>query len=139
MWTALFFRGDEGVAVMIARQGNRDSDRHAYEDVAELLHLLSLPARLRIVDMLRRREECVCALQKALVRPQPYVSQQLRVLRKAGIVERQRGGRRAMGGMSITGRPIRGPGNWWRPPWDRQIPPSCTRLALQHRVRGAPC
>ena len=82
---------------MIARQGKRDSDRHAYEDVAELLHLLSLPARLRIVDMLRRREECVCALQETLGRPQPYVSQQLRVLRKAGIVERRRGGRRAEG------------------------------------------
>lgn len=82
---------------MIARQVEQSRDEKAYEDVAERLHLLSLPARLRIVDMLRRREECVCTLQKALGRPQPYVSQQLRILRKAGMVERHRGGRRAEG------------------------------------------
>jgi DNA-binding transcriptional ArsR family regulator len=82
---------------MIARQVEKQRDEQAYEDVAGRLHLLSLPARLRIVDMLRRREECVCALQEALGRPQPYVSQQLRVLRKAGIIERRRGGRRGGG------------------------------------------
>lgn len=82
---------------MIARQVGQNRDEQAYEDMANRLHLLSLPARLRIVDMLRRREECVCALQEALDRPQPYVSQQLRVLRKAGIVEWRRGGRKGGG------------------------------------------
>ena len=82
---------------MIARQVEESRDEQAYEEVAGRLHLLSLPSRLRIVDMLRRREECVCALQEALDRPKPHVSQQLRVLRKAGIIERRRGGRRGGG------------------------------------------
>ena len=59
---------------MIARQVEKERDEQAYGDVAGRLHLLSLPSRLRIVDMLRRREECVCALQEALDCPQPYVS-----------------------------------------------------------------
>lgn len=91
MWMALSFRGGEGAAAMIARQVEKGQDVQAYEDVAERLRLLSLPARLRIVDMLRHREECVCVLQEALGRPQPYVSQQLRVLRKAGIIQRHPG------------------------------------------------
>jgi len=51
-----------------------------------LFHLLSHPARLRILDELRRDEACVCHLQAVLGRPQAYVSQQLRVLREAGVV-----------------------------------------------------
>ena len=93
----LILSGSEGVAAMIAKQEERNRNEQAYEDAARRLHLLSLPSRLRIVDVLRRREECVCALQKALDRPQPYVSQQLRVLHKAGIIERRRGGHREGG------------------------------------------
>ena len=54
--------------------------------MAELFRLLSHPVRLRILDELRRDEACVCHLQAVLERPQAYVSQQLRVLRKAGMV-----------------------------------------------------
>ena len=82
---------------MIAKQVEQSGSAQAYEDVAKRPHLLSLPSRLRIVDMLRHREECVCTLQEALGRPQPYVSQQLRVLRRAGIIERHRGGHRGGG------------------------------------------
>ena len=58
----------------------------SYRQVAKLFHLLSHPARLRILDELRRDEACVCHLQTVLGRPQAYVSQQLRVLREAGVV-----------------------------------------------------
>jgi ArsR family transcriptional regulator len=47
---------------------------------------LSHPARLHILDELRRDEACVCHLQTVLGRPQAYVSQQLRVLREAGVI-----------------------------------------------------
>lgn len=57
-----------------------------YRQIAKLFHLLSHPARLRILDELRREEACVCHLQTVLGRPQAYVSQQLRVLREAGVV-----------------------------------------------------
>jgi DNA-binding transcriptional ArsR family regulator len=57
-----------------------------YQNTAQLFHLLSHQGRLQILDHLRRQETCVCHLQAALGRPQAYVSQQLRVLREAGVV-----------------------------------------------------
>ncbi len=60
--------------------------------MARRLHLLSHPARLRIVTELREGEACVSELQAALDCPQPYVSQQLGILREAGIVACRREG-----------------------------------------------
>ncbi len=60
--------------------------RDCYHQAARLFRLLSHPARLRILGELRRDEACVCHLQAVLGRPQAYVSQQLRVLREAGVV-----------------------------------------------------
>jgi DNA-binding transcriptional ArsR family regulator len=64
----------------------------AYQQPADLFHLLSHPVRLHILDELRRDEACVCHLQTVLERPQAYVSQQLRVLREAGIVADRKDG-----------------------------------------------
>jgi len=64
----------------------------AYRQVAQLFKILSHLARLRILDELRRDEACVCHLQAVLGRPQAYVSQQLRVLREAGVVTDRRDG-----------------------------------------------
>ena len=58
----------------------------AYQRATEMFHLLSHPARLQILDELRRAEACVCHLQTVLERPQAYISQQLRVLREAEVV-----------------------------------------------------
>ena len=63
-----------------------------YRQATKLFHLLSHPARLRILDELRRAEACVCHLQTVLGRPQAYVSQQLRVLREAGVVADRKDG-----------------------------------------------
>lgn len=57
-----------------------------YEKPADLFQILSHPVRLQILDELRRRQACVCHLQLVTGRPQAYVSQQLRILRDAGIV-----------------------------------------------------
>ncbi len=65
---------------------------YIYEDASNLFHLLSHEPRLRILDELRRGEACVCHLQSVLDRPQAYVSQQLRVLREAGVVDDNRDG-----------------------------------------------
>ena len=65
----------------------RAMERDPYRQATQLFHLLSHPARLRILDELRRSEACVCHLQVLLGRPQPYISQQLRVLRDAGVIE----------------------------------------------------
>jgi len=63
-----------------------------YQDVSELFGLLAHTPRLKILDELRRGEACVCHLQAAIGRPQTYVSQQLRVLREAGVVTDRRDG-----------------------------------------------
>jgi len=63
-----------------------------YKESAELFHLVSHQGRLQILDELRRSEACVCHLQTVLGRPQAYVSQQLRVLREAGVVAARKDG-----------------------------------------------
>ena len=63
-----------------------------YHRAAQLYHLLSHPARLRILDELRREEAYMCHLQAVLGRPQAYVSQQLCVLREAGVVTDRKDG-----------------------------------------------
>lgn len=63
-----------------------------YQRESERLRLLAHPERLRILDAVRRDAECVCHLEALLGKPQPYVSQQLRLLRDAGIIADERQG-----------------------------------------------
>ena len=63
-----------------------------YELRSERLRLLAHPERLRILDAVRRDAECVCHLEALLGKPQPYVSQQLRLLREAGLLADERQG-----------------------------------------------
>ncbi|MGC9467682.1 MAG: ArsR/SmtB family transcription factor [Anaerolineae bacterium] len=63
-----------------------------YTQATEVLKLLAHPARLQILDELRQGEACVCHFQETLDRPQAYISQQLRLLREAGIVDSERDG-----------------------------------------------
>lgn len=63
-----------------------------YAAQVKLFHMLSLEARLRILDELRYGDACVCHLQHILKKPQAYVSQQLRILKDAGIVSTDRDG-----------------------------------------------
>ena len=63
-----------------------------YKAHAEILKLLSHPVRLQILDELRKREACVCHLQAVTGRPQAYVSQQLRLLRDAALVDDEKDG-----------------------------------------------
>jgi len=63
-----------------------------YRDATSVFQLLSHQGRLQILDELRKDEACVCHLQTILGRPQAYVSQQLRVLREAGVVADRKDG-----------------------------------------------
>lgn len=70
-----------------------ESNTGSYRQTAQLFRLLSHPARVRILDALRRRDEaCVCHLQAVLKQRQPYVSQQSGILRDAGLVDSRRDG-----------------------------------------------
>jgi DNA-binding transcriptional ArsR family regulator len=63
-----------------------------YESTAELFKVLMHPTRLAILEMLRDGEECVCHMTAMLEQRQAYVSQQLMVLREAGLVIDRRDG-----------------------------------------------
>jgi DNA-binding transcriptional ArsR family regulator len=61
---------------------------------AELLNALSHPARLEILELLRDGESCVCHIQAMLDQRQAYISQQLNILRQAGLITSRKEGLR---------------------------------------------
>jgi ArsR family transcriptional regulator len=63
-----------------------------YEQETKLYKALMHPARLAILDLLREGEECVCHMEATFGYRQAYISQQLMVLRDAGLVEDRRDG-----------------------------------------------
>ena len=65
---------------------------NGFKAQAQLFRALAHPVRLRILDILARQEACVCHLTEVLGQRQPYVSQQLGILRDAGLVADRREG-----------------------------------------------
>jgi len=63
-----------------------------YRELGQLYKILSHPVRLRILEILSGCEACVCHLTAALGQRQPYVSQQLAILREADLVTERRDG-----------------------------------------------
>jgi DNA-binding transcriptional ArsR family regulator len=63
-----------------------------FDSTAKLFKTLMHPARLEILDILRSGEACVCHMEAALGYRQAYISQQLSVLREAGLVQDRREG-----------------------------------------------
>jgi len=62
------------------------------DDLAALFKVLMHPTRLAILEILRQGEECVCHMEATLGLGQSYISQQLSVLREAGLVTVRRDG-----------------------------------------------
>ncbi|EHK86140.1 ArsR/SmtB family transcription factor [Saccharomonospora azurea] len=62
-------------------------------DAGELLRALAAPVRIAIVLQLRHGPRCVHELVDALEVTQPLISQHLRVLKAAGVVQGERRGR----------------------------------------------
>ena len=63
-----------------------------YDQQAQILKVLTHPARLAILDILRDGEHCVCHMEAHLGYRQAYLSQQLAVLREAGLIQDRRDG-----------------------------------------------
>lgn len=64
----------------------------SYQDEVQLFKVLTHPARLAILEILRQGEQCVCHMEAHLGYRQSYISQQLAVLRQAGLVQDRREG-----------------------------------------------
>lgn len=63
-----------------------------YETQAQMLKVLTHPTRLAILSILRDGEHCVCHMEAYLGFRQAYISQQLSVLREAGLIQDRRDG-----------------------------------------------
>ncbi len=64
----------------------------SYELQSEFLKALSHPTRLAILNILRDGEQCVCHMEATLNQRQAYISQQLMILKNAGVIEARRDG-----------------------------------------------
>jgi ArsR family transcriptional regulator, arsenate/arsenite/antimonite-responsive transcriptional repressor len=71
--------------------------------VLNVLHALADERRLRILDVLRDGEHCVCDLQSSLGLGQSLLSHHLRSLREAGLVTVRREGRWAHYSLAADG------------------------------------
>jgi DNA-binding transcriptional ArsR family regulator len=65
---------------------------NAYESQSDLMKALSHSTRLAILDILRDGEQCVCHMEATLGLRQAYISQQLMILKQAGLLEARRDG-----------------------------------------------
>src|ERR1700746_3459134 len=87
------------ISTLSHRHGEAPSElptRHVLETAGELLRALAAPVRIAIVLQLLDSQRCVHELVDALRVPQPLVSQHLRVLKAAGVVEGERSGREVL-------------------------------------------
>ncbi len=64
----------------------------AYTPQADLLKAISHPTRLAVLEILRDGEQCVCHMEAMLGIRQSSISQQLMILREAGLVQVRRDG-----------------------------------------------
>lgn len=70
-------------------------DAEEAESLASALKVIADPTRLRLLSLIQAQpdnEACVCNLTEPLGLTQPTVSHHLKVLRDAGLVERERRG-----------------------------------------------
>ncbi len=70
----------------------KTADDRIYQLHATICKALGHPARMKVLDLLREGEECVCRLAPKVGVTESNLSQLLAVLRRAGLVEARREG-----------------------------------------------
>lgn len=122
-------------------QGNKLLDRQCSDQqIILVFKALSHPFRVEILRYLSAADVCVCHLVEHTGRPQPYVSQQLSVLRHAGLVNAWRDGQQIHYGINQDrlGRALRlvaEIGGIEQVPWPVKVPLpplSCCSSAIGH-------
>jgi ArsR family transcriptional regulator len=61
---------------------------------ADIFKALGDPTRLKILECIRKGEKCICEIIPYTSKSQPNVSQHLKVLKNAGIVDERKDGTR---------------------------------------------
>jgi len=70
------------------------------ERKAEFLKAIAQPTRLKILELLKDGERCVCEIFPAIGEQQPNVSRHLQMMRRAGVLTMRKEGLRAIYGLS---------------------------------------
>ena len=89
----------ETVFTLAHRHGEAPGElppRQVLDTAGDILRALAAPVRIAIVLHLLESQRCVHDLVDALQVPQPLVSQHLRVLKAAGVVQGERAGREVL-------------------------------------------
>jgi DNA-binding transcriptional ArsR family regulator len=71
---------------------NESTEKTSLEIQTQFFKVLAHPARIAIINILRDGEHCVCHMEAYLGLRQAFISQQLAVLREAGIIVDRRDG-----------------------------------------------
>jgi len=71
---------------------NESTKKRSLEIQTQFFKVLAHPARIAIINILRDGEHCVCHMEAYLGLRQAFISQQLAVLREAGIIVDRRDG-----------------------------------------------
>jgi ArsR family transcriptional regulator len=71
---------------------NTEIETQSYDLQVQIFKVLTHPARLAILEILRDGEHCVCHMEAYLGFRQAYISQQLAVMREAGLIQDRRDG-----------------------------------------------
>ena len=64
------------------------------EKKAEILKAIAQPTRLKILELLKDGERCVCEIYPALEQEQPNISKHLNFMKRAGILDSRKDGLR---------------------------------------------
>jgi len=113
-----------------------------YASTVQIFKALAHPTRLRILEALEQGEACVCHLEALLGLRQAYISQQLAVLRAAGLVSDRRQGLNVFYRLADERVPAllalmrgRGPTRMRRDPQKAPLPhcscPHCLRVEME--------
>lgn len=76
-----------------------------FQEIAETLKLMGDKSRLLILALLREQDLCVCEIVEIVGMSQPSISQNLRKLKSAGLVNEARRGQWVFYSLSIEKKP----------------------------------
>lgn len=65
-----------------------------FEKKAEILKAIAQPTRLKILELLKDGERCVCEIYPALQQEQPSISKHLNFMKRAGVLDSRKEGLR---------------------------------------------
>jgi len=101
---------------------------------------LGEPTRLKIIKLLSDRELCVCDLEEVMQISQPRISQHLKVLKHAGLVNERKEGQRSICSLNrdLLGRTLKHFAEYINQPLET-IPGLAEELARMSEVDGEAC